>query len=489
MLNFILTIFRGWHTHILKEGFFVKKFKKVLALSLALAMGLSLCACDKEDEKTTEATEKTEATEGSETTAEAEFEMPSTDGDVVYVYSWNTELGDRLEYFYAKYPEYKERVQYINLGLGGTSQDYIDKIETLIDSPEEESPSIICMDNDLVKRFAESDRTIAISDLGITDSMYADQYAYTYEFPVDEDGVLKALSWQVTPGALVYRTDIAEEVFGTSEPAEVEKLVKDWDTFLETAETLKQAGYPIVSGPDDVKIGFNDNKTTSWLDENDNLVIDPKTEEYMNYAKKLYDGGYTAKTAMWSEDWKGNAGASGDVFCYFGCPWFTLWIMKDFSGDHFGEWNMCKAPVSYHWGGSFLAATSCCKDNQLAGLVIKTLTCDEDVLYDMGAGTLKNAEGAVIQEAFVNNKTAVAQLIADGKGTSDVLGGQDVLEVWAADADNIDLSNIGYMDATLNGFVDAEVTSVNSGDETVEEAITNLKKKVADEYGDWITVE
>ena len=32
-------------THILKGGFFVRKIKKALALSLALAMGLSLVAC------------------------------------------------------------------------------------------------------------------------------------------------------------------------------------------------------------------------------------------------------------------------------------------------------------------------------------------------------------------------------------------------------------------------------------------------------------
>ena len=47
-------------THILKEGFFVRKIKKALALSLALAMGLSLTACGSKEEATTAAT--TEAT-------------------------------------------------------------------------------------------------------------------------------------------------------------------------------------------------------------------------------------------------------------------------------------------------------------------------------------------------------------------------------------------------------------------------------------------
>lgn len=89
----------------------MKKFKKAMALSLALAMGLSLVACgDKEKETTTEAT-TTEATtteaaatddatadDASASNAEVALPMPAEDSDPIYVYSWNTELGDRLQY-------------------------------------------------------------------------------------------------------------------------------------------------------------------------------------------------------------------------------------------------------------------------------------------------------------------------------------------------------------------------------------------------------
>ena len=82
------------HT-LLKEGFFVKKFKKVMALSLALAMGLSLCACGGSDDTTEAPVADTEAaTEGVAGTEEvAEVEMPAEEGETIYVYSWNTELG------------------------------------------------------------------------------------------------------------------------------------------------------------------------------------------------------------------------------------------------------------------------------------------------------------------------------------------------------------------------------------------------------------
>ena len=115
----------------------MKKFKKAMALSLALAMGLSLVACgDKKEETTTEAT-TTEATtteaaatddatadDASASNAEVSLPMPAEDSDPIYVYSWNTELGDRLQYVKDKYPQYADLILYEKLGLGGTSVEY-----------------------------------------------------------------------------------------------------------------------------------------------------------------------------------------------------------------------------------------------------------------------------------------------------------------------------------------------------------------------------
>ncbi|MDD5998602.1 MAG: hypothetical protein PUC55_02750, partial [Lachnospiraceae bacterium] len=102
----------------------MKKFKKVMALSLAMAMGLSLVACGGSSDDT--ATEGTTAAAGGDdstpaTEAVADFEMPAEDGEKIYVYSWNTELGDGLlKDFQEKYPQYADQVEYVNLGVGGT---------------------------------------------------------------------------------------------------------------------------------------------------------------------------------------------------------------------------------------------------------------------------------------------------------------------------------------------------------------------------------
>ena len=87
----------------------MKKFKKAVALSLALAMGLSLVACgDKKEETTTEAptteaatteaaTDDATADDASASNAEVALPMPAEDSDPIYCYSWNTEFGERLQ--------------------------------------------------------------------------------------------------------------------------------------------------------------------------------------------------------------------------------------------------------------------------------------------------------------------------------------------------------------------------------------------------------
>ena len=83
-----------------------------------------------------------------------------------------------------------------------------------------------------------------LTDLGIDpDTDLADQYDFTRTTASDSDGVQRGSTWQCCPGTLVYRRDIAKEVFGTDDTAEVGEKVKDWDTMKETAAQLKEKGY------------------------------------------------------------------------------------------------------------------------------------------------------------------------------------------------------------------------------------------------------
>lgn len=456
----------------------MKKFKKAMALSLALAMGLSLVACGdkKEEETTTEATtteaEKTEepASGDDATTGDAsEITIPSADGEPIHVYSWNEELGSRIDsHFRTKYPELSDLVIYENLDVSGTGEEYKTGIQNAIAANDDNVPSIVAADNDVALYFAQQDWAIPVTDAGLTLDMYSNAYQYTIDYAT-VDGNLMAMTWQATPGCFVYRTDVAEEVLGTSDPDEVQEYVKDWDAFLDTAAKMKEAGKYMVSGPDDLKYAFIDQKTSPWV-EDGKLNIDSSVEDYLNTSKVIYDEGYSLKSAMWSSEWTANM-SSGDVFGYFGCTWFVQWSLAE---DSYGMWNACVGPVSYHWGGSYMLITENCPNKELAALLVYTLCCDTDVMYDLYADDYD----------FPNNQAAVANLIADGVGANPILDGQDPLAAWDEAAKGLSLQYATSYDATFNGYLDSAASTFWAEGQSVDDAVANIKEQVANAYSD-----
>jgi len=393
----------------------------------------------------------------------AKFSANFTDKKIS-IYSWNTELGDRLKYFYEKYPEYQNMINYVNLGLGGTSDDYKMAIQSAIDAGGDAYPSIICTDNDVAHYFMDSDNCLTMDQIGITSDMTKNCYSYTLDFAT-VNGSLKALSWQACPGSFIYRNDIADAVFGTHDPADIQNHLQDWDSFMASADQLKEAGFKIVSGPDDIKYVFLDQRNSPWVSD-DKLNIDVSVTNYLEMAKMLYDGGYTNRTSMWSDAW--NAGFSEDVFGYFGCTWFVYWCIPQ--GSKFdGNCSICQGPKPYHWGGSYLTVTKGCPNQGLAALVIYTLCCDTDVMQKLSVETLD----------FVNNQQAIANLISSGQGASEVLAGYNPLTVWDSAAKGLSLKNATEYDSTINGFLDTASMAYNSGEySSIDEAVAGIKNDV-----------
>ncbi len=462
----------------------MRKIKKALALSLALAMGLSLVACgDDEETTTTEATEaeteaETEADADAEDTeaeeAEASATITVTDTETpIYVYSWNEELGTRIDdHFKTTYPEYADLVIYQNLDVSGTGEEYKSSVANAVSAGGDNVPSVIAADNDVALYFAEQSWTVPLSDIGLTSEMYANAYQYTVDYATTDDGLM-AMTWQACPGNFTYRIDIAEEVLGSSDPETVQAAVADWDTFLATAATMKEAGYAMLSGCDDIMYPMLDSRSSAWVVDGA-LNIDGAISDYLELSKTLYDEGYTKNTAMWDSDWTANM--TGDVFGYFGCTWFVQWSLSEESS---GTWNICVGPVSYHWGGSYMLVTDQCTNPELAALLIYTLCCDEDVMYDLYADDYD----------FPNNQASVAQLIADGLGSNPILNGQDPLEQWDEAAKGLTLDCATSYDATFNGYLSSASAAYNSGDyDSVDSAIAYIKEQVANAYSD-ITVE
>jgi hypothetical protein len=475
--------------------------KKLVSGLLAATMVASLmvgCGSDTTDTTDTSSDAAVEDTDDSASSDDAEvaedtnevsdattMEAPSTDGwddsSKIYVYLWDDDGQSKVQEVIDHMGDLADYIEIVNLGFGGQSDEYINGVNNALDGGEK-YPSVILADEGIAKQWSESDKTADLGSLGITSDMYANAYSYTVQYG-EYNGAQKALSWQATPGCFVYRADIASEVLGTDDPAEVGAAISDWDKFFDVAEQLKAAGYKIVSGTNEIKYPVLNQRTNPWVDVasdgTETLQLDDSLSDYIEKAKTLYDNDYTNKSGQWDSGWAGSM-AEGDVFGYFGCTWFIGSMESNCAEDaaNFGQWRTTTGPASYYWGGTYVMAGADTSNPELTAYFIYEMCCDEDVMYDIAKDT----------GDFVNNKAANERLIADGVGARDILGGQNPVETFAEAATSINVQST-YIDGSILSYVDSASDAYNTGEySSVDECIQYIKDSVKTDY-DYIVVE
>ncbi|PXV85680.1 ABC-type glycerol-3-phosphate transport system substrate-binding protein [Lachnotalea glycerini] len=471
--------------------------KKMLALALAASMAtVSLTGCGGSSTTTTEATtneatdteKETETSETADTataTDAADEEVPENEvigntnaEDAFYVYCWNADvMNNVITYFNETYPEDADRIVYVN--TGGTDF-YQTKIDALLDDPTNpQYPDMIAMEMDYIMKYTDSDYTLPVSELGITEADMKNMYQYTID-AATVNGQVKGLSWQACPGAMMYRRSLAEKYLGTSEPDKVQEFFKDWDTMLATGKKIvadSNGATKLFSGVDDVKRVYQAARETAWYDSNSKLTVEDTMLDYMDYAKALQDAGLTNGTTQWTDEWAANV-QNDNTFAYMGCTWFLHWTLKANCGGTkagegtYGDWAMCAGPQPYYWGGTWLGATKDCSDKNLAGKIMKAATCDTEVMKNICKGSLD----------YVNNKEAIASLSEEGVGKFDFLGGQDFLSYFSPLAEEIELPAMCGEDFYITTAFDDQVTSYVNGDKDKETAVKDFKSYVVDLY-------
>ena len=294
----------------------------------------------------------------------------SDEGKVLNIYCWNEEFKSRLTDHYPGYEEVDgthgkigdvDVVWNITPSDDNAYQNNLD--ETLLkqaDASADDKIDLFLVEADYALKYVNTDYTMPVADLGITEDEVADQYQYTKDVMTDADGNLKGLSWQGCPGTMIYRRDIAKEVFGTDDPAEVQKKVADWDTFKATAEELKEKGYQMTSTVNDSYRVFSNNVSTPWVVDG-KITVDDNIKNWVDMSKEMVDAGETATYELWSDDWSKGFFKDSNVFAYFGPAWFIDFSMsadQDGSVGKDGGWAATEGPQGFYWGGTWITAAT-----------------------------------------------------------------------------------------------------------------------------------
>ena len=442
--------------------------KKLFALLLAVMMIGSIAIASAEDVFTTT------------------FDVPAT-GETFTIYAWNDEFLGMLKNYYI--PATGGTVD----ADGNVTFANGDKLEFVINPNDDGNYQakldqalqngshidMFLMEADYALKYVDSEYTRPIESVGITAEEMAGQYEYTVQVATDSEGVVKGSTWQAAPGLFMYRASLAEKYLGVTSPEEMAEKVKDWDAFLATARELNEkseGATKIIPSNGDAWQAIRTYRTSPWVDDELNLVIDDQVTWYFDFAKTLREENLTANANPWSEAWNASMG-NDSVLGLFMSTWGIQWTMVGNSGGTqpgegtYGDWRATTPPIPYYWGGTWLAVANTCTNDPLAADIIRYFTINEDSMKDY---CLKSKD-------YVNNDAAVKSIIDDGFGF-DFLGGQDHYSLFRDVLDKIDVSTMSAYDQNINTAMDTQVNAYATNEKDLDTAIADFKAAVVDLY-------
>ena len=469
--------------------------KKVISALLSVAMVATLLVgCGQSAAPAEEAPAATEET--AEEAPAAEEEAPAAEeateeaapaaeeGKVLNIRCWNEEFKSRLTDHYPGYEEVDAthgKIGDVDVVWNITPSDdnaYQNALDAALLEQEtaaaDDKIDLFLVEADYALKYVDTDYTMAVKDLGITDDELSKQYQYTKDIVTDSNGVLKGVSWQGCPAILFYNREAAKEIFGSDDAETVQAKVADWDTFTATAEEVKAAGYNMTATVNDTYRVYSNNVSTPWVVDG-KIVVDDNLKAWVDNSKKMVDAKQTTTEELWSDAWSAGFYPEGKVFCYFGPAWlinFSMAADVDGSIANQGGWGATVGPQGFFWGGTWICAATGTDDAELVKDIILKLTTDDAIMKDI----------VEKDDDFANNKVVMDEMAQSTEYSSKVLGGQNPLGMYCAGVETIDLSQLSQYDSGCNADFQSAVTNYFEGNATLEEALDIFKSATIERY-------
>ena len=447
--------------------------KKLLSILLAVLMVFALVGCSNNNG-------------GGETPAPTD---EGGEGSVLNVWTWNTEFWDFLGKYYADevVDEYTLKKGDVTIKRttypsdGGAYQDALDSaLLNQANAAADEKVDLFLAEADYIIKYTNSDATMDVKSIGVTD--FSNTYKYTVEAASDANGVVKGVSFQCCPAAVIYRRSIAKDVLGTDDPAEVQAAMDSWDKFNDVAAQAKAKGYYMIPTTNATYRIFSNNTTSPWVTADGKLNIDANIEAWMDQSEDYVKNGYTAYTSnIWGDEATSEMFKTGKTMCFFGPAWyfnFSMGNAQDPEKGCPGDWAICQGPQAWFWGGTWMLAATGTDNPTMVADIMNTFINNEEVCSKL-----------VSEDAqFSNNQAVNAKFAADASYGNEFLGGQNDTAVFVELAKNIKFQNVTGYDQACNEGLQTYFQECLDGNVDRATAIANFKDYIKTTYPS-VTVE
>lgn len=437
------------------------RIKKLIALVMTGMLAISFVAC------------------GSGLSKDSEG-AANKDGKIV-VWTLSDDLKQFADYYKEKNPGKEVEVTVI------APADYPTKVTTALRG-KANVPDVIVGEPQMIPNFMEAGFFEDLSQAPYNAEEYKDKIVdYVFQAGKDENGIVRALSYQVTPGGITYRRDIAKDVWGNDDPEFIAEKFKDVKTIIETAKELKDKGYRIFSDTGNLRWFVYGNDPQPWVKDGKLMM----TEDRLNYvdaAVDLYQQKLVAFAPEWSAAWYASMNgpipldadwqelkdvdpstAQTEVFSYALPTWGTL-IIRDNGQNNIGKFGVTTGPNSYFSGGTFMGISSYSKNKEAAWDFLKFCTLNEDTAN----WWIEKSKGDVV--------SYIPALESHKDMENEALGGQKSYAFWLEEANKIDYSLVTKYDDQIGKFFGQAIESIQKGEMSKEDALKDFYKNISTVY-------
>lgn len=295
-------------------------------------------------------------------------------------------------------------------------ESYYSTIDSILSSnaslTSNDKIDLFLVSEEYLLKYMASGYAINLLTLGFQETDFASQYSFARDEAISSKKEYLASGFQLSPGLFAYRRDLAQTVFGTSDPAEIQTKVDSWENFKKTAQAVKDQGYFMLSGFGDSLDPFLNGISAPLV--NANVVnFDASLENWVSQTKEFTSSGFNNSTEYESTNWILDQGTSSQVFSFFlSAEQSANLVVNSLSNPDgeqklgngiFGQWGLCQGPVNYRRNNMYLMAAKGSDNTAVVKEIIREMTMDSQIMKAIASAFRLSVNNEAVMDSFTKD--------------------------------------------------------------------------------------
>ena len=307
--------------------------------------------------------------------------VPASEGGVLNICCMDSNFRDLLKVYDPAYQEDEEGNAFMGdvavrwTILSAADGAYQDRLDAMLPvnslaAPDDRIDLLLLEEEDTEKYVQSGFLLDPVSDLGIPEEAFADQFPFSKNCVRDAEGRMRASALSCEPGLFRWRREAAAELFGTDDEDAAAAGIRDMESLEETAVKAAERHMQLFRSADELYPVFAYG-AGYWVKDPDASVpeaaVPAEMKQWAEFSRSLNERELFGPDAVF----------------FIGEPDMAP-VETEEEGETYG---LCPGPSDFLEGALFIACAEGSDNTELAARIIRTMTCDRDMLTAMTQGS------------------------------------------------------------------------------------------------------